>query len=567
MPELSEKLDYIAIAITFLFIILGLFFFVEEPTITGYTVLESFYLDPLDTSNFVYNPAEIELSNGIIFLKPINTTTGYTEEIKFTAYVESATRTTPGETVDVKDEIASLDGNITNTDKSHLFDVTFNETLNNNDLINLYLKGTNSTQETDIYLCPASSQCSSPGYGLVHYTALEGWFSIIISNLPQPTSSFNIDPPIKVKFDYINATKSSLTEFIETSTIYPSSSSITTNDIIVNNLVSWEELIVMQELNNQNITYEYSIDSGLTWLSIPENNNLSSVDSSSKKMRIKATLFSNTTETPSISLINITYTAQEPSVEATEIPTYYEINNSRLVSAIADQEFIVNSTQLKTELALNLNQNLTDRELNITASSLDLASPASKIKNIEILAPEIRDSITSATLKVYYTDEELASLDESTLRLYYYNETSAEWIALDSVVDIEKNLVLVNITHFSIYGLFGSSSAQSSSSSSSGGGSGGGGRKSSKEDTTTQESKGESVASKTSEAQPAIEQSETPQLQPSEQETNKEEASISQITTRAIIIDRLKEPTNIILVLTMTALVILYITKRKPNQP
>lgn len=556
MPELSEKWDYIAILITFILITLGAFFFIEKPSITGYAVLASY---KWDTSNFNYNSSEIEITAGIITLKPIYTQGNYTEEINYTAYVNSAIRYTPDETVDSTYEVTYLDGNITNVDKSQVFDVTFNETLNNNDTINFYLNGTSSQEETDIYLCSLSTNCTSPGYGLVHYNALEGWYHITISNLPEPTSAFNIDPPLKVKFDYINATKTVFQEVTEINITYPVSASITTNDIIVNNLTSWEELITLQELNNQNITYEYSIDSGLIWLQIPENNNLSSIDPSSQKIRIKTILYSNTTETPKISLINITYLINE------SIPTYYEINDSILISAISNQEFIINSTSLKVDLTLTLNQSILDTPINITSASSDISGPASKVKELEILSTEIQDKINSALLKIYYSDEEISSIDESTLKIYYYNETSNEWLALDSTLDKENNIVSATINHFSIYGLFGSSSAQSSSSSSS---SGGGGRKSSKEATTTQESKGESVTPKTAEAQPAIEKSETPSLQPSEQETNKieEVASISQITTQAILLSRLKEPTNIILILVIIALIILYITKKRPNQ-
>jgi hypothetical protein len=76
-------------------------------------------------------------------------------------------------------------------------------------------------------------------------------------------------------------------------------------------------------------------------------------------------------------------------------------------------------------------------------------------------------------IKVYYTDEEVtaAGLDESTLRLEYYNETSGTWTrydAPDGGVDTTENYVWANVTHFSIWGIFGSSL-------SSGGGNGGGG--------------------------------------------------------------------------------------------
>lgn len=85
--------------------------------------------------------------------------------------------------------------------------------------------------------------------------------------------------------------------------------------------------------------------------------------------------------------------------------------------------------------------------------------------------------ITSGTisneteLRVYYTDAELAAagLDESTLKLYFYNITTGTWeLPLSSGVNTVDNYVWAKTDHFSSWGVFGSSVAVSSSSSSSG---------------------------------------------------------------------------------------------------
>ena len=62
-------------------------------------------------------------------------------------------------------------------------------------------------------------------------------------------------------------------------------------------------------------------------------------------------------------------------------------------------------------------------------------------------------------VKVYYTDSQINSLglDESSLRLHYYNETSGDWsVVANSGVNTIDNFAWANLTHFSLYGVFGS---------------------------------------------------------------------------------------------------------------
>ncbi len=81
-------------------------------------------------------------------------------------------------------------------------------------------------------------------------------------------------------------------------------------------------------------------------------------------------------------------------------------------------------------------------------------------KGIHIeVSNDTRDSLTWAIIKVFYDQAELdaAGIDETTLRMYYYNATADEW--QDSIdqqgVNFTNNFVWGNVTHFSVYGLFG----------------------------------------------------------------------------------------------------------------
>ena len=99
-------------------------------------------------------------------------------------------------------------------------------------------------------------------------------------------------------------------------------------------------------------------------------------------------------------------------------------------------------------------------------------TPSSMAVNRYIDLQSNETTISSVTIILYYNDSEIAALDENTLQIYYYNETSQVWDALSSIVNSSGNYVSATVPHMSLYGLFGEQpSSGSSSSVSSGGGS------------------------------------------------------------------------------------------------
>jgi len=76
---------------------------------------------------------------------------------------------------------------------------------------------------------------------------------------------------------------------------------------------------------------------------------------------------------------------------------------------------------------------------------------------IEINALEVENKLKSVTIKKYYTIEQLNknSLDEDSLKLYYYN--NGNWEGLNSVVykNVQPKYVSAVVNHFSIFGIFG----------------------------------------------------------------------------------------------------------------
>ena len=93
-------------------------------------------------------------------------------------------------------------------------------------------------------------------------------------------------------------------------------------------------------------------------------------------------------------------------------------------------------------------------------------------KYLEIVTEDSIDGLEFAKIKIYYTEQEISSagIEESSLAIQYYNDTSSNWEKLNSTVNTTEKYVEVTTTHFSTYGLFGNQISSSPQSSGSGGG-------------------------------------------------------------------------------------------------
>jgi len=360
---------------------------------------------------------------------------------------------------DKTDKYISFDNDSFTLDHDEVFDLKFNELIYSGDVLQLYLEDKNPTE---INICDASTLCNSSEQGSADYDGTETWLNISLS-LNNPVDSFGVKASTQdIKPDFINVIRITEHENSETNTTYPLTANITTEDLIINDLESWGSLSAEEELNSQNISYEYSTDSGETWFSVSEDKNLSSANIESGKIKIKAVLSGNESSTPYLSSINVSYYTSEPEV-------YYEINETRAVSAIENREFTINSSLLKTELDIIPSETFSNIIINITEPLENKPFALSRIKELEINAPELNDKISGALIRVYYTDEELGNINEDSLKIYYYNETSLSWQALISTVNKLENYVEADLEHFSTYGVFGEQNSGSSSSTGSGG--------------------------------------------------------------------------------------------------
>jgi hypothetical protein len=137
-----------------------------------------------------------------------------------------------------------------------------------------------------------------------------------------------------------------------------------------------------------------------------------------------------------------------------------------VTNASLNDTLMVNVSEVKTVIEMSLNNTIENGSLNITYST---DSPVNMTMGVAELgrfvkieaSPDVRDSLKSIMLKVYYTDEELedANINESSLAMYWYNETTASWIKLSTDlswvygagVNMQENYVWANVSHFSDY--------------------------------------------------------------------------------------------------------------------
>ncbi|MEM2918060.1 MAG: hypothetical protein QXY62_00960 [Candidatus Altiarchaeota archaeon] len=115
-------------------------------------------------------------------------------------------------------------------------------------------------------------------------------------------------------------------------------------------------------------------------------------------------------------------------------------------------------------------ENITDANINLTLFTENPTEASFAIPGIREymrvdISPELNATLSSFMLKVYYTDEEISAknLNESSLRFYWFNESLAEWIALDETwdwvygtgVNTEENFVWANLSHLSYFKIGG----------------------------------------------------------------------------------------------------------------
>ncbi|CAG1004116.1 Serine protease AprX [Methanosarcinales archaeon] len=205
--------------------------------------------------------------------------------------------------------------------------------------------------------------------------------------------------------------------------------------------------------------------------------------------------YKNFSDTAQYGLYNVTILANDTtgntnSTQQTRFTTS-RISNLVVITG-SNTETLTAAPYSNTTLRLYTN-NSSNGTIQISQSKVNLTSNTSDFSNpgIYVLvnaSQDIRNNLTYVVLSVNYTDADVSSFVESSLRLYRWNTTSSAWEKLsgpgspsfvnDAGVDTANNFVWANLTNLSEFAIGGSlytPPAQQIASSGGGGGGGGGG--------------------------------------------------------------------------------------------
>jgi M6 family metalloprotease-like protein/PGF-pre-PGF domain-containing protein len=145
------------------------------------------------------------------------------------------------------------------------------------------------------------------------------------------------------------------------------------------------------------------------------------------------------------------------------------VYTNQTVNVTENQVLEINTTNNITVSILS-NQNVTNATLNLTYSPDYLTNTtlnATKFKFVNITTDDtLKSNLIYLFIKIFYNDTELSEsgVEESSLKMYYFNESSDNWLELnsstmswvnDTGVDTSDNYVWANLTNLSIYAIGG----------------------------------------------------------------------------------------------------------------
>ncbi len=138
--------------------------------------------------------------------------------------------------------------------------------------------------------------------------------------------------------------------------------------------------------------------------------------------------------------------------------------NSNITGKINEKNYIASkeaNALFDLELTDNINGSFTLVYFTDNPSNKNLTDKVGAGKYIEI-EPEsmVKEKVKNVFIKINYTDDVVSNLglDENTLRIFYFNETSNDWEVFSNIngdVNTVENYVWANSTHLSLYSVFG----------------------------------------------------------------------------------------------------------------
>lgn len=230
-------------------------------------------------------------------------------------------------------------------------------------------------------------------------------------------------------------------------------------NVMSNNLTIVPDITapVLESIENQRVNYNNSFEHQITA------SDEDAIDSWSLNDNINFSInetgyITNNTEL-SLTTYQLTIIVNDTGNNENNISFNVSVGDLQTKNITANSSTNFNFSVFSTDLDIYLSDN-TSTTAFVTESSViseETISDLSSVRGIDIFVDNTTNQLlTWAIIKIHYLDSEISEIDESSLRIYYYNETSHNWqLETNQGINIDNNYVWVNVTHFSSFEIFG----------------------------------------------------------------------------------------------------------------
>jgi len=194
--------------------------------------------------------------------------------------------------------------------------------------------------------------------------------------------------------------------------------------------------------------------------------------------KISAYLYDDTNESAASSIVSQVTSSggggsgggSSPAPTATTKPT----GTAGMVIAIASQGGMasVTSDEITASVDLPANAVSSDTTVNITSTAATETVVSTAVESIPSTKNMVGNKLynysatsggvtvssfsEAVTISIGYTDDQVSDLELSSLRIYYWKESSGAWVALASTVNATDKTVSADVTHFTYFVIMGS---------------------------------------------------------------------------------------------------------------
>ena len=448
-----KRVREIGIILLFLIVLYTGINFIENGNLTGNVVYEPGSLDLIDS--FDIPPGFNQTSDGVAMVLQENII-----ERNFTAYNSSGLISAFRGSSNKTSKVIADDGQEFELEKDDILNVTFADALAEGDVVTVYSDNDN---DKGVQVCRGDGNCNLT---IRTFNSTYEFYNFTLT--AEIGDGFYIDGNKSVEIDAVFSFKKNAFFYDESNWVYPAQAEIISNKIDLPAISTLHNLMVNQNSNNQSIRYEYSTDNN-TWelLTNP-------LEQSMEYFWVKAVFYSDGNLTSILHSLSANYSKCVSEC----FPSRMDINRTASISLMKDEDVELNAGFTNIVIRsgiLQMNKSFTLVEYENTEKNY---SGKAAGRFVDLNSDVVNASFV---LKMVYMQEYVDDnkINESSIKIKYYNESLMEWQVLDSVVNETENYAEVVLEHLSTYGLFGDEVNEEVSSSgnseSSGGGSSGGG--------------------------------------------------------------------------------------------